>query len=146
MPREGSKAERIMTLYAAGKSTREIADTVGCRIEYVRVVARQRNGSSTSSPELRYRESPLGRDMRRRVNERNREARKAYYATLYRTADQQAVIDARKRAYRAAIERGADSKTATSVSTSAASRVIKRTGDRAAARAAYGAVKEAAHA
>lgn len=42
-----NKAEKIRELYAQGLSTREIAGIVGCRTEYVRVVARQRvNGSS----------------------------------------------------------------------------------------------------
>lgn len=42
-----TKAERIRTLYAAGKSIREIADIIGCSDSYVRVAARQRtNGSS----------------------------------------------------------------------------------------------------
>ena len=42
-----SKAARIRELYAHGLSTREIAERVGCRTEYVRTAARQRaNGPS----------------------------------------------------------------------------------------------------
>ena len=37
-----TKSDRIKALYAQGKSTREIADIVGCHDSYVRVCARQR--------------------------------------------------------------------------------------------------------
>lgn len=37
-----TKAEQIRQLYDGVRSTREIAEIVGCRLEYVRVVARQR--------------------------------------------------------------------------------------------------------
>ena len=46
--------DQIMALYDGKKSTREIADCLGCRIEYVRVVARQRKGQGYSSNDLRY--------------------------------------------------------------------------------------------
>ena len=49
-----TKSARIRALYAEGKSTREIADIVGCGMSYVRVCARQRiNGLSES--DIRYR-------------------------------------------------------------------------------------------
>lgn len=49
-----TKSARIRALYAEGKSTREIADIVGCGTSYVRVCARQRiNGLSES--DIRYR-------------------------------------------------------------------------------------------
>lgn len=54
MPREGSKAARIMKLYARGYSTREIGQMVGCRPEYVRVVARQRKGNGQSRSDNAY--------------------------------------------------------------------------------------------
>jgi DNA-binding CsgD family transcriptional regulator len=46
-----TKSERIMALYAKGRTTRQIAETVGCRIEYVRVVARQRKGGTSKHDE-----------------------------------------------------------------------------------------------
>lgn len=49
-----SKAARIRALYAEGKTTREIADEVGCRPEYVRVVARQRDASGRSAHDDAY--------------------------------------------------------------------------------------------
>jgi hypothetical protein len=55
MPREGTKAAEIMRLYAEGLSTSEIAKAVGCRPEYVRVVARQRKGSTESANDRTYR-------------------------------------------------------------------------------------------
>lgn len=56
MPREGTKAAEIMRLYAEGLSTSEIAKAVGCKPEYVRVVARQRkNGHGYSKAERTYR-------------------------------------------------------------------------------------------
>lgn len=53
-----SKAARIRALYAQGVSTREIADQVDCRPEYVRVVARQRVlPGSVSVSDLAYRKT-----------------------------------------------------------------------------------------
>lgn len=84
MPREGTKAAKIMRLYTKGLSTAEIARQVGCLPEYVRVV--------------RYRASPRGQEMIKRANEAKREARKAYYRELYRTGD----YELARRAYREA--------------------------------------------
>lgn len=84
MPRKGTKAENIMRLYAKGLSTTEIAEIVGCLPEYVRVVARQRKGWGLSENDRRYRDSPRGQEMMKRVNEAKREARKARRA--YREA------------------------------------------------------------
>ena len=49
-----SKAARIRALYAQGKSTGEISEIVGCRIEYVRVAARQRVEVGPSEIDRRY--------------------------------------------------------------------------------------------
>lgn len=50
-----TKSQRILELYKTGKyTTRQIADVVDCRTEYVRVVARQRRGRSLSETDLRY--------------------------------------------------------------------------------------------
>lgn len=56
-----TKAQRILDLYDGVRTTREIAAIVGCRPEYVRVVARQRQGTSMSDIDRRYRSSSLGR-------------------------------------------------------------------------------------
>ena len=61
-----TKAQRILELYAKGDKsdptlTRRIAEQVGCRIEYVRVVALQRRGRGVSEIESRYLSSSLGR-------------------------------------------------------------------------------------
>lgn len=61
MPREGTKAARIMALYKKGMSTTQIAAKVGCRPEYVRVVARQRKGKGQSSIDCKWRHSEKGR-------------------------------------------------------------------------------------
>jgi len=42
-----TKADRIRTLYAAGKDSKEIAELVGCHPDYVRVAARQRVGGKS---------------------------------------------------------------------------------------------------
>lgn len=75
--RTGTKSAEIMRLYEQGLSTREIADLVGCRPEYVRVVARQRKGSGRSDIDRRYLSSDRGQS-----HEKRRKARimEAYYA------------------------------------------------------------------
>jgi hypothetical protein len=72
-----TKSARIMKLYAAGKTTREIADIVGCRQEYVRVVARQRKGGGMSEIDRRYEASPKGAIQN---NKRRQRARTWYHA------------------------------------------------------------------
>mgnify|MGYP001224228662 CR=1 FL=1 len=75
MQRDETKSSRIMRLYGEGAYTvKEIAEIVGCRPEYVRVVARQRKGSGQSDADRRYEASDLGREMRKRKHERQREA------------------------------------------------------------------------
>ena len=55
LARKMTKAERIRALYEIGEyTTREIADVIGCRTEYVRVVARQRKGGSFSEHDAAY--------------------------------------------------------------------------------------------
>jgi hypothetical protein len=78
-----TKAEQIRALWKelpdTSERTRIIADRVGCRTEYVRVVARQRVGSGMSAIEKRY---VLGRfgslqAYYRHLNERSKEYRSA---------------------------------------------------------------------
>ena len=52
-----TKAERIRQLYRSGRTTREIADLVGCKPEYVRVVARQRASGHASVHDKRWKEA-----------------------------------------------------------------------------------------
>lgn len=57
--RTETKAAQILRLYALGTlSIREIGEIVGCRPEYVRVVARQRNGGP-SNADLTYLDKAL---------------------------------------------------------------------------------------
>lgn len=49
-----SKAARIRELLAEGKSTREIADLLGCDPAYVRVAGRQRQKGVSSADERYY--------------------------------------------------------------------------------------------
>lgn len=69
-----TKAQRILKLYNGKRTTREIAEIVGCNQAYVRVVARQRRGGSYSEIDLRYLQSPLGQKMRAETQARWRKA------------------------------------------------------------------------
>jgi len=60
-----TKAEHILSLYDGKRSTSDIAAIVGCRPEYVRVVARQRKGTGYSDIDRRYVSSTLFRSTRR---------------------------------------------------------------------------------
>ncbi len=59
-----TKAEHILQVYCSlpdtPQRTRRVAEIIGCRPEYVRVVARQRFGGGASEIDRRYRQSPLG--------------------------------------------------------------------------------------
>jgi hypothetical protein len=74
-----TKAEKILALYDGKRTTREIADIVGCDTPYVRVVARQRKGTGKSVHDKRYSASPLGKLSRSRSNHAYRENCKAKY-------------------------------------------------------------------
>ena len=63
-----SKAARIRELYAAGMKLRAIAAEVGCRVEYARTCARQRQ-NGMSDIDKRYRAKP---HVAERMRERNR--------------------------------------------------------------------------
>ncbi len=76
-----TKSEQILRLYDGKRSTSEIAAIVGCRSEYVRVVARQR--------------VPGGHDANKEYIRRIAEASKVL-------GDRQAARRARSAAYRAA--------------------------------------------
>ena len=55
-----TKSEQILALYDGKRTTREIADIVGCGVPYVRVVARQRKGGSMSKHDKKYRIKKAG--------------------------------------------------------------------------------------
>lgn len=100
MPREGTKAAKIMELYERGDfTTREIADAVGCAESYVRVVTRQRRGTGVSKNERRYLESALGQSMKRK----RQPAINAYNRVLRKTGDHTKAREA-YRAMKAGIE------------------------------------------
>lgn len=117
-----SKAQQILALYDGKRTTREIADEVGCDPAYVRVVARQRKGRGESAADKRYARSPrvIGRKRTRRL-------------VLRATADLEAARAARRQAYRSARSAGNSVREATSISASAYMRVVSQTGDRKAA-------------
>ena len=61
-----TKSAQIMKLYDGRRSTREIAEIVGCLPEYVRIVARQRKGKGQSEIDARYDASKKGTERRKR--------------------------------------------------------------------------------
>lgn len=76
-----SKSQRILELYDGKRLPSEIAAIVGCRPEYVRVVARQRKGNSRSEADLRYWASAGGKKTKRRLQaKRAREKKQRYWA------------------------------------------------------------------
>lgn len=101
MPREGTKAAEIMLLYAKGLSTKQIGELVGCRPEYVRVVARQRKGRGVSESDKRYLASPRGKEYIKREFEKRRPGRNAYMRVLYATGSHEAARRAYKKAQEA---------------------------------------------
>lgn len=115
MPREGTKAAEIMRLYNHRIFTiQEIAEAVGCKPEYVRVVARQRKGSSQSEIDRRYLATDRG--MRSRAEARAR--KNAAYHSLPRDVRR----DAFRTAYHSARTGGASVKEATQAGNNAVSR------------------------
>ena len=57
MDKEKTKSQQIRALYDGVRTTRDIANLVGCRPSYVRVVARQRKGG-VSEIDKRYTAKP----------------------------------------------------------------------------------------
>lgn len=92
-----TKASKIRSLYYAGLSIKDIAAEVGCRPEYVRVVARQRMGGGVSHVDRRYERSSLGR-----------ETRKAAKKRIWDAGNCVAAAEVGRKAYKAALETGLD--------------------------------------
>lgn len=128
-----SKAAQIMSLYDGVRSTKEIAQIVGCADSYVRVVARQRKGGSCSEIDRRYLNSERGH----RYTAKRLPKSRAYAAVKVRTGDRAAAASAYRDAYRQARLRGKTIKEASAIATRCWYRVISETYDRAAARVAY---------
>lgn len=87
-----TKSAQIMKLYDGKRSTREIAEIVGCLPEYVRIVARQRKGKGRSEVDDRYHHSEKGAARQQRVI-------KQWHATpkhIRRKARSEAYHEARK--------------------------------------------------
>jgi hypothetical protein len=131
-----TKSQRILALYDGKRTTKEIAKIVGCRQEYVRVVSRQRKGKS-STHDLRYRSSFLGKASQRATNANRRDAMNAYEKELLRTCDKAKARAAARKAYLAAQRVGKSIKDAKNFAKAARGRVVSRTGDHTAARRAY---------
>lgn len=136
MPKETTKAQRILSLYAKGLSTSEIAARVDCLPEYVRVVARQRKGKGQSEIDKRYLASPLGSATRRKLDERMAPYHTAYNQILRDTVDPEIVNVAARRAYRAARKAGKSLEEAKAAASCARTVAYCTHGDRAAAREA----------
>lgn len=128
-----TKAQQILDLYALGKSTREIADEVGCLDAYVRVVARQRKGRSRSEIDLRYQNSPRGQAMSKRQIPRKR----AYMKKVYETSDLEAARLAGRKASKKARLAGATPKEVSQAYTRAYHEVCYQTSDASEAKQAY---------
>lgn len=82
-----SKATRIRQLYDQGIfSTREIADFLGCSIEYVRVCARQRKNGANSEADKKWRLEKYGsmQAYYAAMNSNTAEYRRIYYRNRYR--------------------------------------------------------------
>lgn len=82
-----TKKAEILHLLSKGHSTREVAEIVGCRSEYVRVASRQRGAAGTSQHDKNYyQRNRTERDAYVKAwKARNRETVNAYNAK-YRAA------------------------------------------------------------
>jgi hypothetical protein len=128
-----SKAKQIMALYDGKRTTREIADIVGCLPEYVRIVARQRRGAGLSEADKRYSSSSLGKETARKYKSDNLDAARSYAATrrrvLKKTGDKEKAKEKGRAAYKAARNAGKTVQEAASAYTAAQRRALCETGD-----------------
>jgi hypothetical protein len=136
-----TKADRIRQLAQEHPDwkTGQIGKACDCRPEYVRVVLRQRVGGGQSDIDRRYDASPLGQAKRRR------EVHKiaAYDAVMRRTGDLHAARSAAIEAYARARLDGLHRTEAAKAASYARLKVLRQTGDKQAARAAYASIREA---
>jgi len=144
-----TKSQQIMALYDGKRTTAEIAKIVGCKPEYVRVVARQRKGKGQSEIDWRYLESDLGRAARKRHNRHHNQKRlpqlkasfAAYRTVISQTGSKDKAREAGKAAYDAARLQGKTSYEARQIRSRVYQRILSKTADRhqaaAASRQAY---------
>jgi hypothetical protein len=131
-----TKSEWILALYKDGLSTKEIAEIVGCLPSYVRVVARQRKGTSASEIDRRYLTSSLGRSTRQKIDAKCRPYKLAYARVAEQTGNKDAANAAARAAVRAALRAGKSKPDADRCGKSVRSNVLIRTCDQEAARIA----------
>jgi hypothetical protein len=113
--------------------TSQIGKACDCRPEYVRVVLRQRVNSGMSEIDRRYLNSPLGISSVGKRAERKR----AYFSTLYKSADRQEASRVWRDTYRNAKKNGLSIVEARGRANTAYMAVIYGTADKSKARAAY---------
>ena len=80
-----SKAARIRELIAQGVPDKEIAEMVGCLVEYVRVAGHQRTGKGKTPTEIKYRIKKFGtlQAFYAAENDKYKEYRRDYYRNRY---------------------------------------------------------------
>lgn len=141
-----SKASQIRELYDGVRSTAEIAEIVGCLPEYVRIVARQRKSGGVSDIDRRYKTSEKGAKVEAQLKVGRRARQRARNRILSQTADNAAVREIARLAYKKARLDGQSYGDAQRASKLARSLATFRLGDQAAARLAgseaYKAVRE----
>lgn len=131
-----SKSSQILSLYDGVRSTREIADIVGCLPEYVRIVARQRRGRA-SETDRKYLESDRGLASRRRSSAKLAGKTASYYRSASETGNRAVAAERARQVYRSARIQGKSVREAGRLYSAAYRRVLLSTCDRTAARAAY---------
>ena len=136
-----TKSAQIKQLYDGVRTTREIADIVGCRPEYVRVVARQRQGNGISEIDKRYMSSPLGQHAISKRYPRKRAYIRALRRILARTGNAALAKTEGRKAYALARATGATRQEAKDRYNRECENVLGKTGNRMlarkSARAAY---------
>jgi hypothetical protein len=97
-----TKADQILSLYDGKRSTKEIAEIVGCLPEYVRVAARQRKGRPSKSD-------------------------RTYLSKIAQNADHRAASDRYSLIYRESRDRGRSKYESHRVAMNAKRRVLRET-------------------
>lgn len=82
-----TKKARILELLAKGHTTREVADIVGCRPEYVRVAGRQRGASGLGPADIKYMPRQLERQSWRWRNDPKWRARHCEHVRAWKEAN-----------------------------------------------------------
>lgn len=114
-----SKQAQILALYDGVRTTREIAEIVGCDPAYVRVVARQRKGLGPSDADRRYMAGPRWDAVLERRNARR--------SRIMRLGDKAAGRVVAREVYLTLREAGADIESARRAAAAARQKVLRRT-------------------